>query len=215
MRARRAQSYGSQESEDVTGSIVQVDSKQIMQTAVAGAADALQGRAAGVEVVNSNGAPGSNTEVRIRGLGSINGSPALYDLDNSGDLEIIFTTDYNSSGKVYAINYNGENVDGFPVDIGEKMLVGAAVADLENDGIADIVVCTWGENIYSLTQNGTIKNGFPFTSGKRFNAPPTLVDLTLDGNLEIVAGNDDGILPQLPVSQQTIRMAQPLVARTT
>ena len=40
--------YGSQESEDVTGSIVQVDSKQIMQTAVAGAADALQGRAAGV-----------------------------------------------------------------------------------------------------------------------------------------------------------------------
>ena len=73
--------YGSQESEDVTGSIVQVDSKQIMQTAVAGAADALQGRAAGVEVVNSNGAPGSNTEVRIRGLGSINGSPVLYVVD--------------------------------------------------------------------------------------------------------------------------------------
>lgn len=73
--------YGSQESEDVTGSIVQVDSKQIMQTAVAGAADALQGRAAGVEVVNSNGSPGSNTEVRIRGLGSINGSPVLYVVD--------------------------------------------------------------------------------------------------------------------------------------
>ncbi len=73
--------YGSQESEDVTGSIVQVDSKEIMQTAVAGAADALQGRAAGVEVVNSNGSPGSNTEVRIRGLGSINGSPVLYVVD--------------------------------------------------------------------------------------------------------------------------------------
>ena len=73
--------YGSQESEDVTGSIVQVESKQIMQTAVAGAADALQGRAAGVEVVNSNGSPGSNTEVRIRGLGSINGSPVLYVVD--------------------------------------------------------------------------------------------------------------------------------------
>ena len=52
-----------------------------MQTAVAGAADALQGRAAGVEVVNSNGSPGSNTEVRIRGLGSINGSPVLYVVD--------------------------------------------------------------------------------------------------------------------------------------
>ena len=53
--------YGTQESEDITGSIVKVESDQIMQTAVAGAADALQGRAAGVEVVNNNGAPGSNT----------------------------------------------------------------------------------------------------------------------------------------------------------
>ena len=33
--------YGSQESEDVTGSIVKVDAKQISQTAVAGAAGAL------------------------------------------------------------------------------------------------------------------------------------------------------------------------------
>ena len=73
--------YGTQESEDITGSIVKVESEQIMQTAVAGAADALQGRAAGVEVVNNNGAPGSNTEVRIRGLGSINGSPVLYIVD--------------------------------------------------------------------------------------------------------------------------------------
>ena len=73
--------YGTQESEDVTGSIVKVGAKQIGQTAVAGAADALQGRAAGVEVVTSNGSPGTNTEVRIRGLGSINGSPVLYIVD--------------------------------------------------------------------------------------------------------------------------------------
>jgi TonB-linked SusC/RagA family outer membrane protein len=73
--------YGSQESEDITGSIVKVDAKQISQTAVAGAAGALQGRAAGVEVVNSSGTPGPNAEVRIRGLGSINGSPVLYVVD--------------------------------------------------------------------------------------------------------------------------------------
>lgn len=126
--------------------------------------------------------------------GSINGSPALYDLDSDGDLEVVFTTAENSSGKVYAIHHTGLDFSGFPVDIGEKMLVGAAVADLENDGLSDIVVCTWGENIYAINQNGDIKNGFPFISGKRFNAPPTLADLTLDGNLEIIAGNDDGVL---------------------
>ena len=73
--------YGSQEAEDVTGSIVKVEAKQIRQTAVAGAAGALQGRAAGVEVVNTNGQPGPNSDVRIRGLGSINGSPVLYVVD--------------------------------------------------------------------------------------------------------------------------------------
>ena len=73
--------YGSQEAEDVTGSIVKVEAKQIKQTAVAGAAGALQGRAAGVEVVNTNGQPGPNADVRIRGLGSINGSPVLYVVD--------------------------------------------------------------------------------------------------------------------------------------
>ena len=44
--------YGTQESEDVTGSIVKVESEQIMQTAVAGAADALQGRVASIDTCN-------------------------------------------------------------------------------------------------------------------------------------------------------------------
>jgi len=126
--------------------------------------------------------------------GSISGSPALYDLDDDGDLEVIFTTAENSSGKVYAIHHTGLDLSGFPVDIGEKMLAGAAVADLENDGLSEIVVCTWGEKIYVINKNGDIKNGFPFTSSKRFNVPPTLADLNSDGNLEIIAGNDDGVL---------------------
>lgn len=143
-----------------------------------------------LSILNNDGS--DNSIYQISGL--ISGSPALYDLDDDGDLEIVFTSDYNSSGKVYAIHHNGEDFENFPVDIGEKMLVGAAVNDLDADGLADIVVCTWGEKIHVINVDGSIKQGFPFISNKRFNTPATLVDLDLDGKMEIVAGNDNGLL---------------------
>ncbi len=73
--------YGTQEAEDVTGSVVQVTSDEITQTVVPVAADALQGRAAGVQVVKANGAPGGAAEVTIRGISSINPAPVLYIVD--------------------------------------------------------------------------------------------------------------------------------------
>ena len=126
--------------------------------------------------------------------GNIIGSPAIVDLDLDGDHEIVFTTQDGNAGQVYAIDHDGNDVDGFPVDLNERMMVGAAAGDLEGDGNADIVVCTWDDNIYAIDHTGAVKEGFPVTSTNRFNAPPTLVDLDGDGDLEIVAGNDSGLL---------------------
>ena len=63
---------------------------------------------------------------------------------------------------------------------------------LDDDGVVDIVIVTWDDNIYALDAFGNIKPGFPVTSTNRFNCAPTLADLDGNGTLEIIAGNDSG-----------------------
>ena len=74
------------------------------------------------------------------------------------------------------------------------MRVGPALGDLDDDGVVDIVIVTWDDNIYALDAFGNIKPGFPVTSTNRFNCAPTLADLDGNGTLEIIAGNDSGLL---------------------
>ena len=71
--------YGSQTRAKVTGAISTVGAKDIAAVPITNAESALQGRAAGVNVVN--GAPGSNPTVTIRGLSTMNNSAPLYVVD--------------------------------------------------------------------------------------------------------------------------------------
>jgi TonB-linked SusC/RagA family outer membrane protein len=65
--------YGSQRKSDLTGSISSVSGEEITMLPTQRVDQALQGRAAGVMVMNTDGAPGGNTTIRIRGMNSING----------------------------------------------------------------------------------------------------------------------------------------------
>ncbi|MEJ7768355.1 MAG: TonB-dependent receptor [Chitinophagaceae bacterium] len=66
--------YGSERKKDITSAISTVDEKTIRRQQVTTVAQALQGTASGVMVVNNNGQPGENPEIRIRGIASINAS---------------------------------------------------------------------------------------------------------------------------------------------
>jgi TonB-dependent starch-binding outer membrane protein SusC len=56
---------------DVTGSVSSVGNKQLKDIPITNAAEALTGRLAGVRVTTSEGAPGADVQIRIRGGGSI------------------------------------------------------------------------------------------------------------------------------------------------
>lgn len=74
--------YGTAKKSDLTGSISQVKSKDITAYPSTNVMQALNGRAAGVRVMQNNGAPGGSMSVRIRGTNSIlGGNEPLYVID--------------------------------------------------------------------------------------------------------------------------------------
>lgn len=62
--------YGVQRKSDLTGAIASVDSDDIKNLSTVDAGAALQGKAAGVQILNTSGAPGSGASIRIRGYSS-------------------------------------------------------------------------------------------------------------------------------------------------
>ncbi|RAI94131.1 SusC/RagA family TonB-linked outer membrane protein [Algoriphagus yeomjeoni] len=74
--------YGTAKKSQLTGAISSVGSKEIAELPITDARQALQGRAAGVDVTQPGSKPGSSPQVRIRGRRSFNASnEPLYVVD--------------------------------------------------------------------------------------------------------------------------------------
>ncbi|MFW5657328.1 MAG: SusC/RagA family TonB-linked outer membrane protein [Bacteroidota bacterium] len=92
--------YGIQRKVDLTGAVSSIDTEGMRLLPVAGVDQALQGRAAGVNITHNTGMPGEGVNVRIRGVGSINSSnDPLYIVDGvptTDALSTLSTTDIES-----------------------------------------------------------------------------------------------------------------------
>ncbi|QEC66675.1 TonB-dependent receptor [Panacibacter ginsenosidivorans] len=74
--------YGTVKKSDLTGSVVSVKADELKAVPATSFDQALQGRAAGVQVTQLSGKPGAETSIRIRGTTSINaGNEPLYVID--------------------------------------------------------------------------------------------------------------------------------------
>ena len=79
--------YGTQAKKDITGSVAVVSTEELKETPVATFSEALQGKASGVYISNSGG-PSGETTIRIRGVGSLNGSDPLIVVDGVSNVDI-------------------------------------------------------------------------------------------------------------------------------
>ncbi len=62
--------YGVQKKSDLTGSVASVKAEDLKHRSTTDAAAALQGKAAGVQILNSSGKPGQGASIRVRGYSS-------------------------------------------------------------------------------------------------------------------------------------------------
>ncbi len=104
--------YGVQKKSVVTAAISSVDAEELEKSTPSRIEDVLKGRVSGVQITQSSGQPGSDSKVRIRGIGTVNNSDPLYIVDgmavdgginylNPSDIESVEVLKDAASGAIY------------------------------------------------------------------------------------------------------------------
>ena len=117
--------YGTAKKQSITGAVSTIDEKAIEKRIASNVTSALEGAAPGVQVNNTYGEPGAEPTIRIRGIGSLNGSNTpLYVVDG--------------------IIYNGNIADLNPDDIKSMSVLkdAASAALYGNRASAGVVIIT-------------------------------------------------------------------------
>ena len=121
---------------------------------------------------------------------NLESTPALFDLDDDGYLDIIVGGgsyyDFGPAGyKVHAFDRHGNYLPGWPVTTGGHVTGSPAIADLDNDGRRDVVVGSWDGRFYAWRFNGTLLPGWP-------QAPKTYSGVNYTQKSAVIA-NMDGL----------------------
>ena len=119
------------------------------------------------------------------------GTPAIGNLDLDSDLEIVFGAygPGTSGNNIYVVDHNGNDSEHFPLSIDEKIKVGVALADFNNNNKDDIVVGTDSGNLYLILDDATISDGFPYLAEDKIQSAPSILDW--NGEKNIFFGSKD------------------------
>jgi TonB-linked SusC/RagA family outer membrane protein len=119
-----------QSKKDLTGASSQVSGKDIARIPVQSFDNALNGRAAGVQVTSSSGLPGANVTVNIRGISSITaGTQPLYIVDGVEVISGDQSRQFASSNALAGVNPNDIETINILKDAAAASIYGAQAAN--------------------------------------------------------------------------------------
>jgi len=121
--------------------------------------------------------------------GRISSSPALYDIDGDGRLEVII-----GGPRLFVLTPEGRSLRGWPRKGRKPFASSPAVGDIDGDGNPEVVVGCDDGKVYAWDARGDILKGWPVTTGRDVFSTPALADIDGDGHPEVIVGSDDGRL---------------------
>lgn len=141
-------------------------------------------------IISSDGV----VEDEITLSGEIRTSPVVVDFDNSAlsfdDLAIVVGT---MTGKLYVVDWTGSILSGFPYDTGTAIESTPIIADINDDGLFDIIFGCNDKNLYALSTSGGMVSDFPVYCSYDIKSPPAIIDIDEDGDYEIAVGTINGL----------------------
>ncbi len=187
--------YGTQERRELTGATAQVTSEDVANLPIVGVDQAIQGRAAGVQISQNSGTPGGGITVRVRGATSISASnQPLYVVDG-----VPLTT-----GDFSQLGYGGQSVNAVsdinPNDIASiDILKDASAAAIYGSRAANgVVIITTKRGSANKTQ----VNLNAYAGTQSFWKEPDLLNAQEYTNIMMEAFVNDGFLSPLPEGEQ-------------
>jgi|GEM_PF-6495532 outer membrane protein assembly factor BamB len=121
-------------------------------------------------------------------------TPVLEDVSNDGDYDIIVGGEREGSFDDYIEGFtNGWppiSIWSFALPTPSDVISSAAVYDVDDDGIKEVIVGSDNDVLYAL--NGDDGSSlWNFTAGDRIRSSPALADIDEDGKKEVIFGSDD------------------------
>ena len=121
----------------------------------------------------------------------IRGGISVSDINDNGSYEML-VTGYDDFLHIW-IPILGQEVQGWPIDLGANSLSEPATADLDNNGDLEVIAANKNGQIFIFHHDGTLFNNFPTSISGNIESSPAIGDVDNDGDFEIAIATTMGL----------------------